>query len=589
MDRNGLRAVYKGEKKASIAIVGGTIVNVLSGELYLGDVAILDDRIISLGDVSAYIDAKTSIVDAKGKYVAPGFIDGHIHPESTNLSINEFAKIMLKHGTTSIMTDLHEIGVVSGLAGIEAILDEAKATDLGVYFVVPSHIPFAPNLETSGGIFDAEIIAKALQRSDAVGLSEIVGPYLVNGYPELLKSIDIATSRGKSLQGHLPDIKGTALDLCIAAGVSTDHECLAKAEALERIRKGCHVMMREGSAARNLKDCMKIITEDHVDSTLCSIVTDDLHTIDAVDRGDLDDAVRTALAGGVDFVTAIQMVTVNAARAFHLDLEIGSIAPGRLANIVILSDTVQPVIESVLAKGRVVVQGGELQVSYPTVKHDPCLLNTVNILHGKVKPEDLGIHVDPKAKQAKVLGMRTLDWIPITIAQEGTLPVQDGIVRGDVEQDLLLIAQVERYGKTGSIGKGFIAGFNLKKGALASSVAHDNHNIIVMGTNLEDMALAVNRCAEMQGGQVVVMDGMVTSEIAYPICGLLTDLDASTLADRKRKMIADCRKAGSPIGFPFLFLSFIGLAAIPYFAITDKGFIDVEKQQIIEPIKELVY
>lgn len=589
MDRNGLRAVYEGTVKASAAIMGGTIVNVLSAEMYAGDIAILEDRIISLGDVSAYIGPETKIIDATGRYVAPGFIDGHIHPESTNLAINEFAKIMLLHGTTSVMTDLHEIGVVSGLEGIEAVLDEAKATDLSMYFVVPSHIPFAPNLETSGGIFDAEIIAKALRRSDAVGLSEIVAPYLVMGFPELMKAIEVARSMGKSLQGHMPETKGTALDLCIASGVSTDHECLAKEEALEHIRKGCHVMMREGSAARNLKDCMKIITEDHVDPTLCSIVTDDLHTIDAVDRGDLDDAVRTAIAGGVDFITAIQMVTVNAARAFHLDLEVGSIAPGRIANLVLLSDTVQPMVESVIAKGKVVVQDGELQVSYPQVTHDPCLLNTVTISQGKVTPGDLGIHVDAKAKQAKVLGMRTLDWIPITIAQEGTLPVRDGIVRADVGQDLLLIAQVERYGKTGAIGKGFIAGFNLKKGALASSVAHDNHNIIVMGTNLEDMAVAVNRCAQLQGGQVVVMDGKVTSEIAYPVCGLLSDLDAVSLADMKRRMIDDCRQAGSTIGFPFLFLSFIGLAAIPCFAITDKGFIDVEKQQIIEPVKELVY
>jgi adenine deaminase len=589
MERNGLRAVYEGKVKATVAIVGGTIVNVLSGELYTGDVALLQDRIISLGDVSAYLGAETTIIDAKGKYVAPGFIDGHIHPESTNLSMAEFAKIMLLHGTTAVMTDLHEIGVVSGLEGIEATLDEAKETDLSMWFVVPSHIPFAPNLETSGGIFDAEIIAKALKRPDAIGLSEIVAPYLVMGFPELMKAIEVARSMGKSLQGHMPETKGTALDTCIAAGVSTDHECLSKEEALEHIRKGCHVMMREGSAARNLKDCMKIITEDHVDSTLCSIVTDDLHTIDAVDRGDLDDAVRTAIGGGLDFITAIQMVTINAARAFHLDLEVGSIAPGRLANLVILSDTLQPVVESVIAKGKVVMQDGELKVSYPKAKHASILLDTVKLPHGKVTPEELGIHVDPKAKQAKVLGMRTLDWIPITIAQEGTLPIKDGIIAADVEQDLLLIAQVERYGKTGSIGKGFIAGFNLKKGALASSVAHDNHNIIVMGTNLEDMALAVNRCAELQGGQVVVMDGEVKSEISYPICGLLTDLDAVTLADIKRKMIADCREAGSPIGFPFLFLSFIGLAAIPYFAITDKGFIDVEKQQIIDPVKELVY
>jgi adenine deaminase len=589
MDRKSLQAVYRGERRADLAITGGKIVNVLSKEIYEGDVAVVEDRIVSIGDVSAYIGPDTKIIDATDKFVAPGFIDGHIHPESTNLSIRSFAEILLKHGTTSIMTDLHEIGIVSGLQGIEAVLEEAKETDLKLWFVVPSHVPFAPDLETSGGEFDSTIIKKALEREDAVGLSEIVAPYLVMGYPDLMKAIDLTLQAGKSLQGHLPETTGTALDACIAAGVSTDHESLHAHEALERIRNGCHVMMREGSAARNMPECLKIITENKVDTTLCSIVTDDLHTIDAVDRGHLDDAVRTAIANGVDFLTAIQMVTINAARAFHLDWEVGSLAPGRMADINLISNPEKPVVETVIAKGKEVLVNGKLMVSYPKAKHDPCLMNTVILPGGQVKPRDLGITVDPKAKQAKVLGMRTLDWIPITIAQEGTLPVRDGIIQADIGQDLLLIAQVERYGKNGNIGKAFMAGFNLQEGAMASSIAHDNHNVIVIGTNLEDMALAVNRCAELDGGQVVVVNGEVKEEVSYPVCGLLSDLSAEDLADKKRALIKASQNAGSKIGFPFMFLSFIGLAAIPEYAITDKGFIDVLKQQIIDPVKELVY
>jgi adenine deaminase len=583
-----MQAVYQGSRKADLAITGGSIVNVLSKEIYAGDIAVVEDRIISIGEVSGYIGPNTRIIDATGKYIAPGFIDGHIHPESTNLAIRSFAELLLQHGTTTIMTDLHEIGVVSGLEGIEAVLEEAKSTDLKLYFVVPSHVPFAPDLETSGGEFNAAIIEKALQREDAVGLSEIVAPYLLMGYPDLLKAIDLTRKAGKSLQGHLPETNGPALDACIAAGVSTDHESLHAHEALERIRKGCHVMMREGSVARSLQECLKIITENHVDTTLCSIVTDDLHTIDAVDRGHLDDAVRTAIASGVDFITAIQMVTINAARAFHLDLEIGSLAPGRIADITVLTNPERPVVDLVIAKGKEVVVDGALTITYPKAVHDQCLLNTVSLPGGKVKPSDLGIAVDPAAKQAKVLGMRTLEWIPITFAQEGVLPVRDGIIQADVNQDLLLIAQVERYGKNGNIGKAFMAGFNLKAGAMASSVAHDNHNIIVLGTNLEDMALAVNRCAELNGGQVVVVDGVVKEEVGYPVCGLLSDLDAITLADKKRALIAASRAAGSPISFPFMFLSFIGLAAIPEYAITDKGFIDVLKQQIVNPVRELI-
>ena len=589
MKRSELKRVYEGKRKADLIIQGGTLVNVLSKEMYQADVAIVEDRIISTGDVAAYRGPKTEIIDATGKYIAPGFIDGHIHPESSNLSMRGFAKILLQHGTTSIMTDLHEIGVVSGLEGIEATLEEAKQTDLSLYFVVPSHVPFSPNLETSGGQFDASIIGRALQREDAVGLSEIVAPYVVMGYPDLLEAMEMSQKAGKSLQGHLPETTGQALDTCLGLGVETDHESLSTEEALEKIRKGCHVMMREGSAARNLPDLSKLITEHHVDSTLCSIVTDDLHTIDVVDRGHLDDSLRTAISLGIDFITAVQMITINAARCFHLDWEVGSIAPGKFADITMLDSSKNPKVTDVISKGKVVVRDSAVRVDYPVLKHDQCLLNTITLPNGKVKPSDLGIAVDQKAKRAKVLGMRTLDWIPITIAQEGELSVRDGFIQADTDQDLLLIAQVERYGKNGNIGKAFMAGFNLKQGAMASSVAHDNHNIIVLGTNLEDMALAVNRVADLEGGQVMVVDGKVVEEIAYPICGLLSDMDAEELAERKKALIKASQDAGSKIGFPFLFLSFIGLAAIPEYAITDKGFIDVLKQEIIDPVVSLQY
>lgn len=589
MKRREMSEVFNGTRKADIAITGGTLVNVLSREMYEADVAIVEDRIISTGDVSFYIGKDTKIIDATNKYIVPGFIDGHIHPESSNLSVSSFASIVLEHGTTTIMTDFHEVGVVSGLKGIECVLDEAKKTDLGVYFVVPSHVPFAPDLETSGGEFDSSIIKKALQREDAVGLSEIVAPYLIQGYPDLLDAIDATHVAKLTLQGHLPETTGVGLDACLASGVSTDHESLYAHEALEKIRKGCHVMMREGSAARNLTELLKIIIENDVDTTLCSIVTDDLHTIDVVDRGHLDDAIRTAIKEGVDFITAVQMVTINAARAFHLENEIGSIAPGKIADINLISNIINPRVSDVISKGRVIVHNKKMVVNYPSIPHDAALLNTITLKNGEVSAKDLGISVDIKAKSAKVIGMRTLDWIPITIKQEGVLPVKDGIVRADTEQDLLLIAQVERYGKNGNIGKGFMAGFNLKKGAMASSMAHDNHNIIVVGENLEDMAIAVNRCASLGGGQVVVVDGKVVEEVAFPICGLLSDLDAPTLADKKRALIKASQDAGSLINFPFLFLSFIGLAAIPEYAITDKGFIDVLKQEIINPIISLEY
>lgn len=582
-----LLAVAAGQAAADIVVKNGKIVNVYSGEIYDGGVAICGDTIAAVGEVDYTIGEDTRIIDAGGKYLTPGFIDGHIHPESSSLSIRSFAEIVLQHGTTVIMSDLHEIGVVGGLEAIEAVLEENEITDLKIYFISPSHVPFSPEMETSGGSFNTEIIKKALSRPDAVGLSECVGPYILMGHQDLLASMDYALSKGMSLQGHLPDMKGPTLNACLAAGVSTDHEALDGEEGLERLRNGCHLMMREGSAARNMEACLKTVLEKKVDTSRVSIVTDDLHTVDAVERGHLDDAVRTAIKTGADFVTAIQMVTINAARAFGLDGEIGGLAPGKRADVNITTGPEGFQVESVISGGKLVAENGKLIVSYPKAEHKPCLLNTAH-LKNPITADSFKMMAPAGAKKVKVQVMDTLPWIPITQGREAVLDVKDGVIQCDVEQDVLYIAQVERYAKNGNVGKAFMGGFKLKRGAIASSVGHDNHNIIVLGTNFEDMAVAVNRVVELTGGQVVVDGGQVIEEVAYPICGLLSDLSAEELAAEKKKLNKAIHERGSEIAIPFMFLSFICLAAIPLYAVTDKGFIDVINQKIIDPVLEVV-
>ena len=582
-----LLQVAKGEVPADLAVVNGLLVNVYTGEIYPGGVAVSGDTIAAVGDVAYAIGPETRVIDALGQYITPGFIDGHIHPESTSLSIRPFAEIVLKHGTTVIFTDLHEVGVVGGLEAIEAVLDEAKETDLAIYFVVPSHVPFSPTFETSGGHFDTEIIKKALARPDAVGLSECVGPYIAMGFPDLMASMDYALSQGKSLQGHLPEMHGPLFNLCAAAGVTTDHEGLSGEDALLRLRGGMHLMMREGSAARSLKGLLAPILENKLDTSRVSIVTDDLHTVDAVERGHLDDAVRTALSEGASFAQAIQFVTLNAARAFSLDHKIGGLAPGRRADINLTTGPEDFKVKTVIAGGRLVVEDAQTLVHYPAATHAPMLLNTITLMK-PVTPEDFEVRVSGDAKQARVLVMDTLPWIPITTGREVVLPVEGGVVKCDLAKDALYIAQVERYGINGNIGKAFMGGFNLKAGAIASSVGHDNHNIIVLGTNHQDMALAVNRVAQLQGGQVVVKDGEVTGEIAYPVLGLLTDLSAEEAAAKKKELNAQIHGMGSGIAIPFMFLSFISLAAIPEYAVTDHGFIDVLNQKIVDPILEVI-
>jgi len=581
--------VAAGKAPADVVIKGGKVVNVYTGEIYEGGVAICGDTIAAVGDVDYCIGEGTKVVDAGGNYITPGFIDGHIHPESSDLSIRPFAEAVLAHGTTSIMTDLHEIGVVSGLEGIEAIIDENEITDLNLYFVVPSHVPFSPALETSGGVFDASIIKKALEREDAVGISEVVGHYILAGFPDLMESIDAVMKPGLSAQGHLPDMKGATMNVCLAAGVSTDYEALDGPEIVERLRGGCHAMLRESSAARTLADQVKYVVESGVDTSYASIVTDDLHCCDLATTGHMDHHIKVALEAGLPFVTAIQMVTVNAARCFDLDRQIGGLAPGKRADINIVAgdtaDTFQ--VKSTWSAGKQVLDNGQMLVHYPVAEHAACVLNTCTLLN-PITPDSFKIAAPEGASKVKVKCMDTLPWIPITQPREVELECVDGYVACDVSQDVLYIAQVERYGKNGNVGKAFMGGFHLTSGAIASSVGHDNHNIIVMGTNFEDMAMAVNHLVDIQGGQCYVENGEVVKDIPYPVCGLLSDLSCEELAAEKDALNAALAERGCIIPITCMFLSFICLAALPTLAITDHGFINVLTMQVEDPILGVV-
>lgn len=586
---NKLLAVAGGQQPADVVIANGKIVNVLTAEIYDGGVAISDQTIAAVGDVDYCIGEGTQVVDAQGMFITPGFIDGHIHPESSDLAIRPFAEGVLKHGTTSIMTDLHEVGVVSGIEGIEAVLKENEATDLNLYFVVPSHVPFSPALETSGGSFNPDIIRKALQREDAVGISECVGPYILAGFPDLMESLDdIAGMKGMTAQGHLVEMKGADLNKCVAAGVSTCHEALSADDIMDRARVGVHAMLRESSAARTLVQQLECIVGKDIDTSMMSIVTDDLHTCDLAETGHLDHHLKLALGAGLPFVKAIQMVTVNAARAFELT-DIGALAPGKRADInIVAGDTADTFgVVSTWSRGKQVLDHGEMLVHYEPAEHDPCLLDTTRLLN-PVTPDSFKIAAPEGASKVKVLCMDTLPWIPITQPREVELDCVDGYVRCDVEQDVLYIAQVERYGKNGNIGKAFMGGFHMTSGAIASTVGHDNHNVIVMGTNFEDMAQAVNRLIEIGGGQILVDGGEIVKEVAYPICGLLSDLSAEELAAEKAQLNAACAERGCIISIPMMFLSFICLAALPGFAITDHGFIDVMSLQVIDPVLGVV-
>lgn len=578
-----LLEVALGREKADLLVRGERLVNVNTGEVYPGGVAIAGERIAAVGDVGYTVGEETELIEAGENYIVPGFVEGHIHPESSSLSMTRFAEVVLARGTTSVFTDLHEIGVVGGMEAIDAALEEVNRTPLRCHFVVPSHVPFAPGLETSGGSFDASIIEPALEREEAVGLSEVVSHYVAAGHPDLLRSIDAARRERKALVGHGPDTKGTLWNAFAAAGITNDHESLELEDVLLRVRSGVYAHLRHNLLVPTLPELLKAVTEVGVDSRFLSLVTDDTSVISLLEDGHLDYLVRLALEQGIDFVTAVQMVTLNTACSFHMEGEIGTLSPGRYADINIVRGPEDFRVLKTIVGGALVAEDGALTEPIDIPERASISLETFH-LRSPVTAEDLTIPAPKGANEANIRFMRTLPWIPITEGGEVTLPIADGYVGADTSQDVLHVAVVERHHATGNIGKALLGGFGLKRGAIASSVAHDNHNIVVMGVDPNDMALAANRVAEMDGGIVLADDGRVVGVMELPLWGLLNDADPQTLAEERQVLLDEAREMGCSVPEPFMFLSFITLVGIPEFAVTDKGYVDCGQQAIVESV-----
>lgn len=583
---NELIQVALGQKPADIVIKNGKLVNVITHEVYETEIAIANGKIASTGPVPAgAVGPDTQVIDAKGMYLAPGFMDAHIHIESSMLSYTEFAKMVVKHGTTAVATDLMEVTIVSGVEGMKEVLAESKNTPVKLYYPVPAFME-ENGLQTTGSTLHPEMIDQLIQLPEAVGLAEVLAPPILAGSPASAHMLELAKKYHKTAEGHAPAVMGEALNAYVGAGVTSDHESTNKEEALAKLRSGLHVLMREGSASTDLRPCLKAITEEHVDTRYCSMVSDDIDALHISRKGHLDNKVRIAVEEGVDPVTAIQMVTINPAENFHLQDQLGSITPGKIADIVFLSSLEKCSVEKVIANGELVVDDRKLTKELPAPNYSNLLRGTVKLAH-KIAGDDLVLKVDPKYTTAKVHVIGASHDTLLTDALEADLPVKGGVVQPDVDNDVLRIACVERYGKNGSVGKSFIKNFGLKSGAIAISVGHDHHNITVVGTEAEDMAFAVNRVAELQGGLVLVKDGKVLSEIPLPICGLLSDLDGETVANKLEEMIAVLRTLGCEVPSPNITLSFITLIFIPCFGITDQGLFDVREFKIIDPVIEL--
>ncbi len=553
MGNNRLISVAKGELPADLLLVNAQVINVFNGRIEPGNVAICGNKIAGVGD---YHKAK-EVVDVGGKYIAPGLINGHIHPESSMLDIAQYARAVVPHGTTTLVTDLHEIANVSGLAGIRYILNRARRLPFDLFLMAPSCVP-ATSRETSGANLGPDEIRKILRWKECLGLGEVMNfPGVIGGDKAVLDKISLA--RGKIIDGHAPGLGGRNLSAYIAAGIYSDHESVSLDEAKEKLRRGMWLMLREGSSEKNLEALLPLVTDKTFQR--CMFVVDDRSCVDLLKDGDIDGVVRKAIRLGLDPVRAIQLATINPAGYFRRQ-GLGAIAPGYMANLIVLNDLPELKIEQVFYRGKLVAKEGK--PLFPTPKAARGLTDTV-----RIKP----FTIDRLKLTASGEAQPVIEVVPGQIITRKKMEKIRAVP--DPERDILKLVVVERHRATGNIGVGLVSGFGLKRGALASSIAHDSHNIIAVGASDGDIFTAVREIERLKGGLVAAAGGKVLASLALPVAGLLSDQPLETVASQLEKLEKIAAGLGVKLASPFATLSFLALPVIPEIRLTDRGVVEV--------------
>lgn len=565
---NKLIGVAKGAVQADLVLKNAHVFNVFTGEFIKGDVAIVDGYIAGIGEYTGENE-----IDLTGKYITPGFIDGHVHIESSMLSPSEFARAILPTGTTTIIADPHEIANVAGLDGIKYILDATENLPLSVYVMLPSCVP-ASNLENSGAELFAADLEKFINHPRVLGLGEMMNyPGVIYRDSKVIEKLILA--KDKQIDGHAPGVSGNDLMAYAAAGIKSDHECVTPEQALDRLRAGMHVMIREGSAAKNLLNLLPAINK--YTSQFCLFAADDRHPADLIAEGHINNMVRLATEAGVELPTVLQMATINAASYFKLD-EIGAIAPNYKADILVFDEleSWQPTL--VLKNGVLVAKENA-----PLFMGEAITSNTSKKIKETMHLAEIDqtkLRIPAPTNKARVIGL-----VPhqiVTKALEMEVDREEGFFITNVKQDILKLVVFERHNSLGNIGTGLVHGFGLKRGAIASTVAHDSHNLIVIGTNDEDILVAVKELEQIQGGIAVACGGKILDSLALPIGGLMSDQDVHTVAKQVEKLkdlayslgIQDCYD-------PFLTLAFLSLPVIPELKLTDLGLVDGNAFKIV--------
>jgi len=557
-------ALARGEGRAELLLKNCRVVNVFSGGVERTSVALAGGIIVGLGDYRA---KKT--IDCRGAYCAPGFTDSHVHIESSMVTVPEYARAVVPRGTTTVVIDPHEIANVFGLSGIRYMLNASEGCPLNVYVMLSSCVP-ACGLDTSGAELTSSDLASLWSEERVLGLAEMMNyPGVLARDPEVMAKLRAAA--GRPVDGHIPGLSGKDLNAYIAAGVGSDHECSTLSEAREKLARGMFIMLREGSAAKNLKTLLPVCTPGSC--RRCLLATDDRHPEDLLAEGHIDHLLRIAIAEGIDPVDAIRMATLNPARYFGIPGS-GAVAPGYRADLVTFNSRKKPRIDRVFKDGRLVARGGKMVLKgwEPEL---PMLRGSININWAELDD----FRVPAGEGKARVIGV-----VPGQIFTRDlrlALKTRGGEAVSDPKRDILKIAVLERHTASGRVGMGFVRGFKIKSGALASSVAHDSHNIIVVGADDRDMMTAVIEVVRMGGGQAVVEGDRVMASLALPIAGIISP---RPLAEVRRAVIAlnsAARRLGSPLRDPFMTLSFLALPPIPALKITDRGLVDVENFRIV--------
>jgi len=566
-DFTHLIAVAKGEVPADLLIKNAQVVNVFIGKVFTSNVAIAGKYIAGIGN---YQTGKR-IIDAQNLYLIPGLMDAHIHLESTLLTPSAFARAVIPHGTTSIFIDPHEIANVLGIKGINYMLKATQNLPLNVFVLAPSCVP-ATNLETSGASITAEQIAKLLQHPRVVGLAEMMNfPGVINADKTVLAKIRATHEAKKIIDGHAPLLRGKMLQAYIGVSIDSDHETTQLDEAIEKLGAGMWLMLRQGTAAKNLLTLLPAVNSFTVHR--CLLCCDDKEPTDLQKQGHIDHLIKLAIKAGINPIWAIKMATINCAQRFGIK-RLGAIAPGYRADLILVKNLSDFEIETVIKDGEVIFEEGTLKVSLsPYI--EPEVTNTVHLKD--ISPDDFRIFV--QGEKVRVIGLLPDQIITKHLIKEAKKEGDE--ILADPEQDTIKIAVIERHHATGNMGLGLLSGLGLKRGAIASSVSHDSHNIVVAGVNNQDMYCAVKAIEKMQGGFVLVENEVVKAGLALPIAGLISPLSAQEVGFHMKTLCQEAKNLGISLPNPFLTLSFVALPVIPELRLTDKGLVDVNQFKFV--------